>query len=279
LFCGTMMFPYIGLQFYSALVLGPLIVIGLILIAGEYVKLLRFALKGNKDDCIKALATYLILVIYLFSISLLFPTNIIHPSGGIVNIIAHYFGIFFGLLSGNLLFEKHVNGQCYLVEVYGSLLNSEQRNKLISKGGMMEKIGDIRRNGWKISFDRCSKTWKGAVLNFVRTGSNEDIYYTEVYRADKKAFDEIAKREMGPKTFEKWRQREPIDNGSYRPEKLSSKFGETIAFLIPEKGRQPTPIDVEADYVNVVKEGIIESFRGKKRESDLEALRKAVEES
>ncbi len=167
----------------------------------------------------------------------------------------------------------------HLVEVYGSLLNSEQRQEILDEGGTIEEVGDIKRSGWKLSFDKRSRTWKEAVSNLVETGNNQDVYYTKVYKVDKKAFNAIMDREMGQESAEKWRQKKPIDSDSYRPVKMPSEFGDTTIFLIPEEGRQPTPTNTEAKYVNTVRKGIPESFKEEKQETNLGALERAILES
>jgi hypothetical protein len=169
----------------------------------------------------------------------------------------------------------------YLVEVYGSLLNSNERMKTLSEGGKMEEVGDLERVGWKLSFDRYSKELQEAVLNLVESKSPNDIYYTKVYRVDRKGFDSIMNREMGKKTAEKWRIKRKLPFNSYRPVKLSSEFGKTTIFLIPERERLPTPTINETDYVKTVREGIRESFKCSpdKREANLRMLTSAVEQS
>jgi hypothetical protein len=147
----------------------------------------------------------------------------------------------------------------------------------LKKGGKMEEIGDNERIGWKLSFDRRNKEGE-AVLNLVHTKSKEN-FYTKVYKADEKAFQAIMNREMGKTTAEKWRKGESVDHNSYRPIRIPSKFGETIAFLIPEHGRLPTSTDKKAKYVRTVQKGIKQSFEGRKRETNLCMLNRAIEES
>jgi len=143
----------------------------------------------------------------------------------------------------------------------------------------MKAIGEIKRTG-KLSFDRYSIQRREAVLNFVKTGSSTDVYYTKVYEVDKKAFYAIMDREMGSETARKFICGKRIKPNDYRPVKMSSEeFGETYIFVIPEEGRQPTPTNSEKPYVRIVREGIYESFGGKEREVNLKALERAVIES
>jgi hypothetical protein len=165
-----------------------------------------------------------------------------------------------------------------LVEVYGSLLNQEERNKI--KGNMTEK-GKVERKGWKLSFDKKSHDRNEAVLNLVRTNDSNDVYYTVVYEVDEDTYIEIMKREMGQGNVGKWKQGEAVSFNSYRPLQLQSNFGTTQVFLIPEDEELPTSTCLEAEYVATVRGGIQESLKDvpKEREINLQVLKKAVEES
>jgi len=162
------------------------------------------------------------------------------------------------------------------VEVYGSLLNCQERQRMLCTGGMMKAIGEIKRIGWKLSFDRRSIQRCEAVLNLVKTGDPTDIYYTKVYEVNCEAFYAIMDREMGRGTARKWICSESIELDNYRPVKMESELGETHLFIIPEEGRKPTPTNESSNYVQIVRDGIFESFSGEERDINLKALEKAV---
>jgi len=167
-----------------------------------------------------------------------------------------------------------------LVEVYGSLLKSKQREKEVKKG-IMKEIGKVERRGWKLSFDRKSTERQEAVLNFVHTGNPEDVYYTTVYEVDDNAYVDIMEREMGEQTAKIWKQGKRIGANNYRPIQLDSEFGKTEIFIIPDEGRKITKTNWEAGYVKTVRDGIEESYKDKpiQIEANLKALKRAVEES
>ena len=166
----------------------------------------------------------------------------------------------------------------YLVEVYGSLLNSEERSKLLRYGTCRE-VGKEKRVGWKLSFDKRSTSRGEAVLNFVQTGDQDDVFYTTVFEVDEKVYEALLKREMGNQTAMRWKRNESIPDTSYRPIKIDSKFGKVNIFIIPETGRILTPTTHNADYVKIVKRGIEESYQGEMKGVNLKALEKAVQES
>jgi hypothetical protein len=165
-----------------------------------------------------------------------------------------------------------------LVEVYGSLLNPDERNKI--KGTMTEK-GIIERKGWKPSFDSKSHARSEAVLNLVQTNDSNDVYYTYVYETDNDAYADIMNREMGQANIEKRKNSESAKFNSYRIVQLESNLGTTRIFIIPENERIPNTTSWDAEYVVIVRKGIETSFknRPKEKEVNLEALKKAVEES
>jgi len=165
-----------------------------------------------------------------------------------------------------------------LVEVYGSLLNQDERNRI--KGAMMEK-GTVERKGWKLSFDKKSFGRNEAVLNLVQTNDSNDVYFTTVYEVDQDAYIEIMRREMGQLNIEKQRNSQAVKFNSYRPFQLESNLGATHIFIIPENERLPIATSGEAEYVVIVRRGIEESFKDMPKEKDvnLQALKKAVEES
>ena len=171
------------------------------------------------------------------------------------------------------------------VEVYGSLLNSGQREKNPLKKGMMTELGKQERIGWKLSFDKRSVNRDGefyneAVLNFVWTGNQKDVYYTTVYQVDTAGYDAVMKREMGENTAKKWKQGEAVKD-SYRPFILASDFGDTVVFIIPCDERQLTPSNRQTKYYKTVKEGIEENYEysPNMKAKNLEAFEKAVDES
>jgi hypothetical protein len=165
-----------------------------------------------------------------------------------------------------------------LIEVYGSLLNQDERKKI--KGPMTEK-GKIERKGWKLSFDKKSYGRNEAVLNLVRTNDSNDVYYTSVFEVDEDTYTEIMRREMGQGNVEKWMHGEAVSFNSYRPLQLQSNLGTTEVFIIPETEEIPTPTCLEAEYVAFVRRGIEESFKDmpKEKEINIQVLKKAVEES
>jgi len=167
------------------------------------------------------------------------------------------------------------------VEVYGSLLNSKEREKPPLGKGMMIELGKQERIGWKLSFDKLSKKRKEAVLNFVWTGNKKDVYYTIVYQADTVAYDAIMEREMGKTTAEEWKQGRAVSFGSYRPFTLASEFGDTEVFIIPCEERKRTPTNRGTNYFKTVEEGIEESYKDipHMKAKNLEVLEKAVDES
>jgi len=165
-----------------------------------------------------------------------------------------------------------------LIEVYGSLLNQDERKKI--KGTMIEK-GKVERKGWKLSFDKKSFGQNEAVLNLVRTNDSKDVYYTCVYEVDNATYTEIMRREMGQGNIEKWKNGEAVKFNSYRPFQLESNLGTTQIFIIPEDERLPITTIWEAEYVVIVRRGIEENFKDMPKEKavNLQALKKAVEES
>ena len=203
--------------------------------------------------------------------------DVMHPSNSLINA---YDGV--KRLSERLekiqkvtrRFESVLGVKRLYLEVYGSLLNSEQR-----KGyGDFKEVGKVKRIGWKLSFDRFSNTWKGAVLNFVQTKDDNDIFYTMVFEVDEKVFDCILEREMG-RYADKWKLDKPIPDMVYRPVEMNSPFGKTKMFVIPDEGRKLTPTTKSATYVEIVRLGIEESFEDKMKETNLKALDIAINES
>jgi hypothetical protein len=165
-----------------------------------------------------------------------------------------------------------------LVEVYGSLLNQEERNKI--KGTMTEK-GIMERKGWKPSFDKKSHARNEAVLNLIQTNDSHDVYYTCVYEVDNNAYTDIMNGEMGRANIENLKNSEQAKFNSYRPVQLESNFGTTRLFIIPKNERIPNTTNWDAQYVTIVRQGIETSFKNhpKEKEINLSALKRAVEES
>ena len=165
-----------------------------------------------------------------------------------------------------------------LIEVYGSLLNQDERKQI--KGTMTEK-GIVERKGWKPSFDKKSHARNEAVLNLVQTNDPNDVYYTYVYEADDEAYAEIMNREMGRANIENRKNSEQAKFNSYRPVQLESNLGTTRIFIIPKNERIPNTTSWDAEYVVIVRRGIEQSFKNKPTEKavNLEALKRAVEES
>lgn len=174
-----------------------------------------------------------------------------------------------------------------LVEVYGSLLNQKERQKMLEEKnttkekGTMKEIGKVERKRWKLSFDRYSEKKEQAVLNLVYTGNPEDVFHTTVYEVDFITYGKVLNREMGKQTAKRWKHGRLSDANSYRPIQLDSEFGITDIFIIPFHGRQRAQTHSKAEYVKTVRKGIEESYKDKptEKEVNLEALRRAVEES
>lgn len=80
---------------------------GIFLVTRELLKILDFGRKGSKEEKNKALAIFLSLSVYFFFLSFLFPANIVQSSGNIVNIFAHFSGVFFGLLFGYFVLARN----------------------------------------------------------------------------------------------------------------------------------------------------------------------------
>jgi hypothetical protein len=165
-----------------------------------------------------------------------------------------------------------------IIEVYGSLLNPDERNKI--KGTLTEK-GKVERKGWKPSFDKKSHARNEAVLNLVQTNDSNDVYYTCVYEADNEAYTDIMNREMGRANIENRKNSEQPKFNSYRLVQLESNLGTTRIFLIPKNERVPNTTSWDAEYVVIVRRGIEVSFKDQpiEKEANLWALKRAVEES
>lgn len=60
--------------------------------------------RGTRETDKKIVMSGLVAFVYVVFLALMFPTNTVQSQGTIVNIFAHYFGIFFGLI-GFLIME------------------------------------------------------------------------------------------------------------------------------------------------------------------------------
>jgi membrane associated rhomboid family serine protease len=97
---SVMIFSYVSsLHFWVFLLL--ITVVGLLLFLEAFRRILQ-SLKQNTTRQIlrRTVLASLTLYAYFFCLALLFPPSILTPQGGIVNIFAHYFGVFFGMLLG-----------------------------------------------------------------------------------------------------------------------------------------------------------------------------------
>ena len=176
--------------------------------------------------------------------------------------------------------EAEWGNESMRIEVYGSLLNSKEREKAPLEKGMMIELGKQERIGWKLSFDKLNRR-EEAVLNLVWTGNKNDAYYTTVFQIDTVACGAIMEREMGMTNAEEWKQGLAVKFGSYRPFTLASEFGNTEVFIIPCEERKRIPTNREARYFKTVKEGIEESYKDipHMKAKNLDCLEKAVDES
>ena len=106
---SLMAFSYLMSSLYNMVVFFTLIVIGFLVGVKEVSQILRFG-HGNKKNTRMVLTSFLILLVYFILLPFLFPTNIVQSSGEIVDIIAHYFGVFFGLLLPYLIGMHNYSG-------------------------------------------------------------------------------------------------------------------------------------------------------------------------
>ena len=102
---SVVIFPYLSSKLYDVTVFVLLTAIGVFLFSRELLKILNFGRKGSKEDKKRALGIFLSLSVYFFFLSFLFPANIVQSSGNIVDIFAHFFSVFFGLLVGYFMLE------------------------------------------------------------------------------------------------------------------------------------------------------------------------------
>ncbi|MBC7129710.1 rhomboid family intramembrane serine protease [Candidatus Bathyarchaeota archaeon] len=92
-------FPYINFGAYNLTVFITTLTVGLALLLHVAGKLLNFAKQNLNAKKKLVTASIAILFYYTFLFSL-FPSNIVMPQGNIVNIFAHYIGVFYGIISG-----------------------------------------------------------------------------------------------------------------------------------------------------------------------------------
>jgi hypothetical protein len=75
------------------------LVFGLILLIHVGKKLVNFA-KLNQNARKTIITTLITVTVYFILIFGLFPSKITMPEGGVVNIFAHYVGVFYGMTTG-----------------------------------------------------------------------------------------------------------------------------------------------------------------------------------
>lgn len=92
-------FPYINSRTYNLTVFVATFTIGLVLLLYIQRKLLNFA-KQNLNAKKELIITSIALLVYFAFLFSLFPSDIIMLEGNIVNIFAHYIGVFYGIISG-----------------------------------------------------------------------------------------------------------------------------------------------------------------------------------
>lgn len=97
-------FPYVGSNFYNIAVFSATIVLAFSVGLNEFSEILKFS-RTNTRNRKWAFAIFLILLLYLLLLAFLFPSEIVQSSGFVVDILAHYFGIFFGLIVPSLILK------------------------------------------------------------------------------------------------------------------------------------------------------------------------------
>lgn len=102
---SVVIFPYLSSKLYDVTVFVLLTVIGVFLFSRELLRILNFGRKGSKEDKKRAVGIFLSLSVYFFFLSVLFPANIVQSTGNVVDIFAHFFSVFFGLLVGYFMLE------------------------------------------------------------------------------------------------------------------------------------------------------------------------------
>lgn len=92
-------YPYTNSGAYNLAVFTATFIVGLVLLLHIGRKLLKFA-KQNLNAKKKLISASIALFVYSAFLFSLFPSNIFMPEGNIVNIFAHYVGVFYGVISG-----------------------------------------------------------------------------------------------------------------------------------------------------------------------------------
>lgn len=95
-------FPYVDSNFYNIAVFSATIILAFSVGLNEFSEILKFS-RTNTRNRKWASITFLILLLYLLLLAFLFPSEIVQPSGFVVDILAHHFGIFFGLIVPSLI--------------------------------------------------------------------------------------------------------------------------------------------------------------------------------
>jgi membrane associated rhomboid family serine protease len=96
---SSIAFPYVDSNFYNLMVFVATLVFGLILLIHVGKKLVNFA-KLNQNARKTIITASITVIVYFILIFGLFPSKINMPEGGIVNIFAHYVGVFYGIITG-----------------------------------------------------------------------------------------------------------------------------------------------------------------------------------
>lgn len=100
LFTGSSIaFSYVDFNLYNLMVFVVTFVFGLILLIHVGKKLVNFA-KQNQNARKTIIIASITISVYFILIFGLFPSQITMPEGGIVNIFAHYVGVFYGMITG-----------------------------------------------------------------------------------------------------------------------------------------------------------------------------------
>lgn len=133
----------------------------------------------------------------------------------------------------------------YLVIAYGSLLNSEDREK---DSIVVKDKSTIKLEGYRFAFDHLSIKRNGGVLNLRKTENPTDYVSVKIYTVDSKSYSNIQDREMG-----KGR------TSPYKEIQVETEFGTASLFIIPNDRVNPTPaLDW---YVDIVKEGFKQTLK------------------
>lgn len=98
-------FPYVNSKLYNLTVFVTTFILGFVLLLNVGRKLFNFV-KQNPTAKKKVMIALIALFVYCYFLFSLFPSNIILPEGNVVNIFAHYIGVFYGIISG--IYTLHV---------------------------------------------------------------------------------------------------------------------------------------------------------------------------